>query len=51
MFIDDRAFGAPLIKPNGFLSPVIDWTVILDKFRNADSFKSSVLTNLIDHYH
>jgi hypothetical protein len=51
MFIDDRSFGAPLIKPVGFMTPVIDWLVILDKFRKADSFRSGTFINSVNKSH
>lgn len=42
LYIDDRAFGAPLIKPVGFSSPVIDWKVVKNYFTttpNTDSME------------
>lgn len=41
LYIDDRAFGAPLIHPPGFHNPVINWELILDKFKNADTLFSA----------
>ncbi len=48
LFIDDRSFGAPLVKPIGFNSPVIDWGVVLDKFRKSDASGLS-FTNAINN--
>lgn len=46
LFIDDRAFGAPLIMPPGFNSPVINWKAILDAFKQSDGIGSSSFSNL-----
>jgi hypothetical protein len=32
MFIDDLAFGAPLIHPKGFFRPCIDWSKVREHF-------------------
>ena len=32
VYIDDAAFGAPLIKPEGFARPCIDWSKVRDYF-------------------
>ena len=32
MFIDDLAFGAPLVKPEGFFRQCVDWSKVREHF-------------------
>lgn len=51
LFIDDRAFGAPLILPPDFSTPVINWNFIIDKFMKSDSVRSNFMNNLFINKH
>jgi hydroxymethylpyrimidine pyrophosphatase-like HAD family hydrolase len=34
LYIDDSALGVPLVKPDGFVRPCVDWKIIKDVFES-----------------
>ena len=46
IYIDDTAFGCPLIKPPGFKRYCVDWESVNDKLLSLKTSKELVLNNL-----
>lgn len=47
LYIDDAAFGCPLIQPEGFENPCVDWIKVIIKFTADKKIDSSLIQKVI----